>query len=265
MAATSPVPTTAPCWRGRHPAGWGVGDASVLRRQRTFEDPDARGLVAGLTLDHGRGHVYRPRSKPPRWAYATTSTPLRPRGQVDRVVAVGAGSPGRCGHRSCGRCGRSQRRRASVRLGSAYLAAANVADVTIDDGTAGDHGGAARPPRRSTTNCSPFCALYATAAVTSSCRRQRRRRHRVTDQTVADDASAVRLPAARQPSYAQWSCRSRTLWTASGVAGRIARALRHRRIGRRHRRRGTVDRRRVLRCLEGALRSGAVRQRALHS
>ena len=60
-----------------------------------IKDPDARGVVAGLTLSHGAGDLYRAALEATASACATTSRPCaRPVRRVERVVAVGGGAQG---------------------------------------------------------------------------------------------------------------------------------------------------------------------------
>ncbi len=59
------------------------------------QDPDARGVVAGLTLSHTRETSTAPRWRRRRWACATTSRRCAGAGaEVSRVVAVGGGVQG---------------------------------------------------------------------------------------------------------------------------------------------------------------------------
>lgn len=123
-------------------AGPGAGGLVMLpyfAGERTpFEDPDARGLVAGLTLDHGRGHVYRAALEATAMGVRHNLDAFAAAGvEVDRVVAVGGGVTGALWPQVvsdvCGRSQQTRRHSVGAALGSAYLAAANVADVTIDE------------------------------------------------------------------------------------------------------------------------------------
>ena len=84
------------------PPGGRAADAAVLRGERTpIFDPQARGVVAGLTLRHGRGHLFRA-------AYEGIAFGIRQilelfderRRRSSRIVAVGGGPRAGCGPRS---------------------------------------------------------------------------------------------------------------------------------------------------------------------
>lgn len=58
-------------------------------------DPDARGVVAGLTVDHTRGHLYRAMLEATAYSCRDIFAALRGDGvQIERVVAVGGGTRG---------------------------------------------------------------------------------------------------------------------------------------------------------------------------
>jgi xylulokinase len=58
-------------------------------------DPDARGMVAGLTLSHGRGDLYRAALEATAFGVRHNIETMRDAGaQIDRIVAVGGGTQG---------------------------------------------------------------------------------------------------------------------------------------------------------------------------
>jgi len=58
-------------------------------------DPGARGVLAGLTLHHGRGHIYRAVLEGVAYGVAHNLEAMRAAGaRVDRLVAVGGGTTG---------------------------------------------------------------------------------------------------------------------------------------------------------------------------
>ena len=60
-----------------------------------IQDPDARGVIAGLTLDHTRGDLYRAALEATAYGVAHNVEALRAGGaQIARVVAVGGGAQG---------------------------------------------------------------------------------------------------------------------------------------------------------------------------
>lgn len=60
-----------------------------------IQDPDARGVIAGLTLDHGRGHLYRAALEATAFGVRHNVEELREAGApIERVVAVGGGTQG---------------------------------------------------------------------------------------------------------------------------------------------------------------------------
>lgn len=101
-------------------------------------DPSARGVIAGLTLSHGRGHIYRAALEATAFGVRhNIETMLEAGASVQRVVAVGGGVTSNLWpqivtdvtgveqvipHRTLG-----------ASYGAAYLAATQVADVDIDD------------------------------------------------------------------------------------------------------------------------------------
>ena len=101
-------------------------------------DPDARGIIAGLTVSHTRGDIYRA---------ALESTALGVRhnietfraagGQIDRVVAVGGGAQGDLWTQIVSDVTGVEQviptYTVGASYGAAYLAAASVLDVSISD------------------------------------------------------------------------------------------------------------------------------------
>jgi len=103
-----------------------------------FEDPDARGVIAGLTLGHTRGDVYRAALEATAFgvrhnldAFVAAGAP------IERVVAVGGGTQGELWTQIVsdvtGRRQELRRQSIGASFGSAFLAARLVADVDIDD------------------------------------------------------------------------------------------------------------------------------------
>ena len=61
-----------------------------------IQDPDARGVIAGLTLEHTRGDLYRAALEATAFAVRHNIDTMREAGaRIDRVVAVGGGTQGR--------------------------------------------------------------------------------------------------------------------------------------------------------------------------
>jgi xylulokinase len=80
-------------------AGPGAGGLVMLpyfAGERTpLFDPDARGLVLGLTLDHGRGHLYRAALEGTAFGVRHNLEAMRSAGgEAGRLVAVGGGTKG---------------------------------------------------------------------------------------------------------------------------------------------------------------------------
>ena len=80
-------------------AGPGAGGLVMLpyfAGERTpLFDPDARGLVLGLTLDHGRGHLYRAALEGTAFGVRHNLEAMRAAGgEARRLVAVGGGTRG---------------------------------------------------------------------------------------------------------------------------------------------------------------------------
>lgn len=61
-----------------------------------IQDPDARGVIAGLTLQHGRGDLYRAALEATALGVRHNVDTMRAAGaRIDRIVAVGGGTQGR--------------------------------------------------------------------------------------------------------------------------------------------------------------------------
>lgn len=61
-----------------------------------IQDPDARGVIAGLTLDHGRGDLYRAALEATALGVRHNVQTMRDAGaDIRRIVAVGGGTQGR--------------------------------------------------------------------------------------------------------------------------------------------------------------------------
>lgn len=61
-----------------------------------IQDPDARGVIAGLTLEHGRGDLYRAALEATALGVRDNVQTMRDAGaRIDRIVAVGGGTQGK--------------------------------------------------------------------------------------------------------------------------------------------------------------------------
>ena len=103
-------------------------------------DPDARGMVAGLTLSHGRGDLYRAALEATAFGVRHNIETMREAGaQIDRIAAVGGGTQGSLWTQIVSDVTglEQQLTRTSVgaSYGAAFLAACAVADTA---GTAPD-------------------------------------------------------------------------------------------------------------------------------
>lgn len=78
------------------PGGNGLLLLPYFAGERTpIQDPDARGVLAGLTVTHTRGDLYRAVLEATAYAVRHNIEALRAAGgQIDRVVAVGGGATG---------------------------------------------------------------------------------------------------------------------------------------------------------------------------
>lgn len=103
-----------------------------------FEDPEARGVIAGLTLSHTRGDVYRAALEATAMGVRHNLEAFTAAGApIDRVVAVGGGTQGSLWTQIVSDVTglRQEQRRHSIgaSLGSAFLAAQLVGDADIDE------------------------------------------------------------------------------------------------------------------------------------
>jgi xylulokinase len=102
-----------------------------------LQDPDARGVIAGLTLSHTRGDLYRAALEATAFGLRHNIELMRESGaRIERVVAVGGGTQGSLWTRIVSDItGLSQvipAQTTGASLGSAFLAARTVSDVDID-------------------------------------------------------------------------------------------------------------------------------------
>ena len=66
-----------------------------------IQDPDARGVIAGLTLSHTRGDLYRAALEATAFGVRHNVETMRAAGaDIRRIVAVGGGRRGGSGRRS---------------------------------------------------------------------------------------------------------------------------------------------------------------------
>lgn len=117
----------------------GVGARGLLMLpyfagERTpIQDPDARGVIAGLTLDHGRGELYRAILEATAMAVRHNVETMRAAGAgIKRIVAVGGGAQARLWLQLvCDVTGLAQelpQTTIGASYGGAFLAAGAVAD-----------------------------------------------------------------------------------------------------------------------------------------
>ena len=121
----------------------GVGANGVIMLpyfagERTpIADPDARGLIAGLTITHTRGDLCRAAVEATAFGVRhNVETILRAGGTIERVVALGGGTQGRLWPQIVsdvtGLVQQVPRISVGASYGCAFLAAQAVADVTIE-------------------------------------------------------------------------------------------------------------------------------------
>jgi xylulokinase len=101
-------------------------------------DPDARGVIAGLTLDHTRGDLYRAALEATAFGVRHNIEVMEQAGgRIDRIVAVGGGAQGTLWTQIVSDVtGRSQAIPALVvgaSLGAAFLAASAVGQADIGE------------------------------------------------------------------------------------------------------------------------------------
>jgi xylulokinase len=115
------------------PGGRGLLMLPYFAGERTpVQDPDARGVVAGLTLDHTRGDLYRAALEATALGVRHNVEALREAGAViDRVVAVGGGTRGGLWTRIVSDVTGLTQVLPSTTIGAAYGAAYLAARTTI--------------------------------------------------------------------------------------------------------------------------------------
>lgn len=101
-------------------------------------DPDARGVIAGLTLGHGPGDLYRAALEATAFGVRHNVETLRDAGaRIERVVAVGGGTQGDLWPQIVSDVTGCEQVVPTTTIGAsyggAYLAARAVADVRIED------------------------------------------------------------------------------------------------------------------------------------
>jgi xylulokinase len=100
-------------------------------------DPDARGIIVGLTISHTRGDIYRAALEATALGVRHNVEAIRrASGAVDRIVAVGGGTQGDLWTQIVsdvtGLDQTVNRVTVGASFGAAYLAATAIADVRID-------------------------------------------------------------------------------------------------------------------------------------
>jgi xylulokinase len=103
-----------------------------------FADPDARGVIAGLTLRHGRGHLYRALLEATAYGVRHNLDEFASAGcQIDRIVAVGGGTRGSLWPQVVSDVTGQPQQLPEQRIGAAYgdakLAAVAIGDAAADD------------------------------------------------------------------------------------------------------------------------------------
>lgn len=103
-----------------------------------ISDPAARGVIAGLTVGHGRGDLYRATLEATAFGVRHNLTAVHTAGgRVDRVVAVGGGAQGRLWTQIVsdvtGLPQAIPKHTVGASLGAAYFAASAVEPVDIDE------------------------------------------------------------------------------------------------------------------------------------
>lgn len=125
--------------RSSGPGARGLLVLPYFAGERTpVQDPDARGAVLGLTVTHTRGDLYRAVLEATALAVRHNVEVMREAGaRIDRVVAAGGGTQGDLWPQIVSDVtGLDQvlpRTTVGASLGAAFLAAAAVADVDIDE------------------------------------------------------------------------------------------------------------------------------------
>lgn len=120
------------------PGANGLAMLPYFAGERTpIQDPDARGVIAGLTLTHTRGDLYRAALEATAFGVRhNVETMLHAGAHLDRIVAVGGGTQGGLWTRIVSDVtGLTQvipTQTVGASLGAAFLAARTVVDVEID-------------------------------------------------------------------------------------------------------------------------------------
>ncbi|GAB3557983.1 FGGY-family carbohydrate kinase [Spelaeicoccus albus] len=103
-----------------------------------IQDPDARGVIAGLTLSHGRGDVYRAALEATAFGVRHNIETMEQAGAgIERIVAAGGGTQGGIWTQIVsdvtGRPQLIREKTIGASFGAAFLAARTQADVVMDD------------------------------------------------------------------------------------------------------------------------------------
>lgn len=120
------------------PGGRGLVMLPYFAGERTpIADPKAKGLIAGLTLDHNRGDLYRATLEATAFGVRHNIEALATAGgQTNRVVAVGGGTQGGLWTQVVSDVTGHEQEIPTITIGAsfgaAFLAASAVADVSIE-------------------------------------------------------------------------------------------------------------------------------------
>ncbi|WP_435748058.1 FGGY-family carbohydrate kinase [Microbacterium sp. PMB16] len=102
-----------------------------------IQDPDARGVIAGLTLDHSRGDLYRAALEATALGVRHNVETMRAAGaDIRRIVAVGGGTQGRLWLQIVSDVTGLVQEVPQTTIGASYGAAFLAATATADDGAA---------------------------------------------------------------------------------------------------------------------------------
>ncbi len=120
------------------PASEGLVVLPYFAGERTpIHDPDARGLIIGLTLRHGRGHLYRALLEGTAYAVRHNMEVLTESAPPQRVVAVGGGTAGDLWMQIvsdvAGLLQEVPRVTVGASFGDAFLAAVGVGAARVED------------------------------------------------------------------------------------------------------------------------------------
>ncbi len=152
--------------KGAAEAGPGAGGLLMLpyfAGERTpVQDPDARGTLIGLTLDHGRGHLYRAALEATAFGVRHNLEALREGGApISRVVAVGGGTQGGLWTQIVSDITGIEQVVPTSTIGASYGAAILAADHAPGiDGTATERAAQWNPPAQTLTPDPSLTALY---------------------------------------------------------------------------------------------------------